>query len=142
VANLVTSFRQALAADLALRFPDAEVLSGPRSGKSADRERIAVFWPGTRELQGRVVVGEASMIVRYWPPRPKVRGETTSTPDPGGLEQAAWDLQTFLRTKQTSYGSSGAWFCRLVSVTPDYDPDEWGVEAVVAVQFDNPAVVA
>jgi hypothetical protein len=142
MTNLVTDFREALVADLQLEFPDADVLSGIRTGKAVDRAKIAVFWPGTREMQGRVVVGEARIVVRYWPVSAKVRDQSTAgVRDPGELEQAAWDLQTFLQTKQTSYGASGAWFCRLVSVEPDYDPDEWGVEAVIAVMFDNPAVI-
>jgi hypothetical protein len=73
---------------------------------------------------------------------PKVRDDTAGgVRDPSELEQAAWDLQTFLQGKQVSYGSTGAWFCRLRSVTPDYDPEEWGVEAKVVVMFDNPAVI-
>lgn len=142
MANLVTSFRQALEADLRAQYPTAEVLSGPRTGKSKDKPRIAVFWPGSTELPGRVVVGETRLVIRYWPSRPQIRGEQTQVPDPGELEQAGWDLQTFLQTKQKSYAATGAWFTRLLSVEPDYDPDEWGVEAVLLVQFDNPAVIA
>lgn len=142
MANLISTFRAALVADLALRFPDAEILSGPRAGRSRDKARLAVFWPGSAEQQGRVDVGEARMLVRYWPPSPRVANTSESgTPDPTDLEQAGFDLQDFLQTKQTSYSSSGAWFSRLVSVTPDYDPEEWGVEAVITLWFTNPAVI-
>jgi hypothetical protein len=140
MANLVTSWRQALAADLAVQFPNAEMEAGHRTGTSRDKDRIAVFWPGLGEQQGRVVVGEAQLIVRYWPKNPMVR-DAGSPMSPSELEQAAWDLADFLQTKQTSYSATGVWFCRLVSCRPDYDPDEWGVEAIVVAQFTNPAVV-
>jgi hypothetical protein len=139
--NLISSFRAALVADLAAQFPSAEVLSGPREGRSVDKDRIAVFWPGSAEQSGRVQVGEATIVVRYWPATPKVRDQAVDgVRDPSPLEQAAWDLQDFLQTKQTAYSATGAWFCRLVSVQPDYDPDEWGVQAVITLQFLNPAV--
>jgi hypothetical protein len=143
VTNLAGSFREALAADLALEFPDADVFQGIRVGKAVDRAKLCVFWAGSQEVSATVVVGEARVVVRYWPVSAKVRDDQTGgVRDPGELEQAAWDLQTFLQTKQTSYGASGAWFCRLQSVTPDYDPEEWGVEATLLLQFDNPAVIA
>jgi hypothetical protein len=143
VANLVGSFRAALAADLALRFPDAEVYQGERTGAATDRAKVAVVWAGFGEQGDQVVVGESRILVRYWPASPKVANDTDGgVRDPGELEQAAWDLATFLQTKQVSYGATGAWFCRLTTVTPDYDPAEWGVEAEVVVMFDNPAVIA
>ena len=140
--NLITSLREALVADLLVEFPDAEVLSGVRSGKAVDKERLCVFWPGFGELGGRVVVGEARLHIRYWPVSPKVRDDAPSgVRDPGPLEQAAWDLAQLLQSKQTSYDATGAWFVRLVSCEPDYDPDEWGVEAIVSTMFSNPAVL-
>lgn len=140
MSNLVSSLRAALVADLAAQFPSAEVLSGPRSGVSHDKTRIAVFWPGFAEMPSRVVVGEAMLLIRYWPRRPKERN-AVSPPNPTELEQAGWDLADFLQTKQRSYSATGAWFVRVVSVTPNYDPDEWRVEAVLRAQFSNPAVV-
>lgn len=143
MANLVGSFREALAADLALQFPDAAVVQGERSGKAVDRPVVAVVWAGFGEQADQVVVGEARVLVRYWPVSPKLRDDAPGgVRDPGELEQAAWDIATFLRSKQTAYSSTGAWYSRLRGVTPDYDPEEWGVEAELLVVFDNPAVIA
>lgn len=138
--NLITSWRQAVAAHLAAQFPTAEMEVGNRTGTSRDKIRIGVHWPGTTEDSGQIVVGQATLIIRYWPANPKVR-DNGSPPDPAELEQAAYDLQDFLQTKQHAYDAAGVWFCRLVSVTPDYDPEEWGVEAVLAANFTNPAVI-
>lgn len=141
--SVVTDVRQALAADLELAFPDADVLQGERVGKAVDREKLCVFWPGMQEVGGRVNVGEATLIVRYWPKSPKVRDDSASgVRDPGPLEDAAWRLSEFLQTKQTAYTAQGAWFVRMRSCRPDYDPDEWGVEATLTLMFDNPAVLA
>lgn len=142
MTNLVGSFRQALAADLQLRFPDAEVQQGERSGKATDIAKLAVFWAGSAEESGRVVVGQARVMVRYWPPTPRLRDDAPNgARDPSELEQAGWDLQDFLQTKQKAYLSTGTWFCRLTRVTPDYDPAEWGVEAEILLMFNNPAVI-
>lgn len=140
MANLISTWREAVAADLAAQFPRADVKSGERAGVSRDKARINVFWPGTTEDSGQVVVGRASLIIRYWPQRSK-QPDAAAPADPTDLEQAAFDLQDFLQTKQHGYDSAGVWFCRLVSVTPDYDPAEWGVEAVLEAQFTNPAVI-
>jgi hypothetical protein len=141
--NLISDFRTALVADLVTEFPTAEVLQGPRVGRSVDKPRITVFWAGSQEQSGLVAVGEATVIVRYWPASPKVADQSPSgVRDPGELEQAAWDLQAFLETKQTAYGATGTWVCRLTDVQPDYDPEEWGVEARIVLQFDNPATHA
>ena len=140
--NLIGSFRAALAADLALRFPDADIHQGERSGKAVDRAKLAVFWAGSSEQDGRVVVGEARMVVRYWPVTAKLVDDAPAgVRDPSELEQAGFDLQDFLQAKQVSYSTTGAWFCRLTRVTPDYDPDEWGVEAELVLWFTNPAVI-
>lgn len=138
MANLVSTWRAAVVADLATQFPLADVRSGERTGVSRDKARISVHWPGSNEVSGEVVVGQANLIIRYWPQRSK-QMETVSPSDPTDLEQAAYDLQDFLQTKQTAY--TGVWYCRLVSVTPDYDSDEWGVEAILTAQFTNPAVI-
>lgn len=141
MTNLVTDLRAAIQADLALAFPDAEVTGGARVGKAVDRPKICVFWPGYRE-RDTVVVGEAQLKVRYWPVSAKLRDDAPSgVRDPGELEQAGIDLAEFFQGKQTAYDTTGAWFVRLVSVEPDYDPDEWGVEATVVTMFSNPAVL-
>lgn len=141
--NLISDFRVALAADLATQFPTAEIHQGVRVGKSLDKPRIAFFWTGTAEESGRVAVANAEFRVRYWPVSARVADQSPSgVRDPGELEQAAWDLQTFLEGKQTSYGATGLWFFRLVEVQPDYDPEEWGVEARLLLFFDNPATHA
>lgn len=141
MANLITDWRVALRAHLVAAFPSAEIEDGERSGTSRDKDRIGVFWPGSGELRERVVVGQATLIVRYWKRNPKIR-DAGSPLSPAELEQAGWDLQTFFESKQTAYTAQGVWFCRLVSVTPDYDPEEWAVEAVITANFDNPAVLA
>lgn len=136
----LTAWRVALTAHLAAQYPSARVENGQRSGTSRDDPRIAVFWPGFNEQGGRVVVGEASLVIRYWPRNPKIR-DAGSPLDPSELEAAGLGLAEFLQTKQTAYSAQGVWFCRLVSCEPDYDPDEWAVEAIVVAQFTNPAVV-
>jgi hypothetical protein len=142
MANLLGSVRAAIAADLALRFPDAEVHQGDRTGRAVGTPMLAVAWAGFGEQGDRVVVGEAQFTVRYWPASPKVRDDAPAgVRDPSELEQAAWDLADFLQTKQTSYSSTGAWFIRQVRVLPDYDPEEWGVQADIIVMFSNPAVI-
>lgn len=142
MANLIGSFRQALAADLALRYPDADVYQGERSGKAKERAKAAVFFAGMGELSGRVVVGQGRVIVRYWPASPLLRDDAPGgVRDPSELETAAWDLADFLQTKQTAYGSTDVWFFRLVRVEADYDPEEWGVEAELLLMFENPAVI-
>lgn len=142
MANLITDLREALIADLRLEFPDAEVLAGARSGKAVDRAKLCVFWPGFNENGNRVVVGEARLIVRYWPVTSRLRDDAPAgVRDPSELEQAGLDLAAFLQTKQTAYNATGAWFVRLVSLEPDYDPEEWGVEATLVTMFSNPAVV-
>jgi len=141
VANLIGSFRLALGADLAVAFPEAELLYGERTGKAVDKARLSIHWAATTE-QSTVVVGQATFLVRYWPITAELRNDAPlDVRDPGELEQAAWDLQTFFKSKQTAYPSTGAWYSRLLRVTPDYDPDEWGVEAELLVVFNNPAVV-
>lgn len=139
----LTAYREALAADLALQFPDADVHQGPRSGKATQRAKVAVFWDEETELSGRVVVGTARMLVRYWPATAKVRDDAPAgVRDPSPLEQARTDLQSFLQGKQTAYPSTGVWFSRLVGVRADYDLEEWGVEGQLLLMFENPAVVA
>lgn len=142
MANLLGTFRAALAADLALRWPDADIHEGERTGKAAERAKLALVWAGFGEQGDAIVVGEARFLVRYWPASPKIRDDAPAgVRDPSELEQAAWDLADFLQTKQISYGASGAWYVRLTGVTPDYDPEEWGVEADLLVKFTNPAVI-
>lgn len=142
MANLLGTFRQALAADLAVEFPDADVSQGERTGAAKDRPKVAVVWTGLVEQSDAVVVGDARFLVRYWPVSPKVKDDAPGgVRDPSELEQAAWDLADFLQTKQTAYSASGAWYVRLTGVTPDYDPDEWGVEAELLLKFTNPAVI-
>lgn len=140
MANLLGSFRQQLAADLQLRFPDATVHQGERSGMAAETDMATVVWAGFGEQGDQVVVGEARFLVRYWPATAKVKADAPAgVRDPATLEQAAIDLAEFLQTKQTSY--TGVWYCRLVSVTPDYAAEEWGVEAELLVVCTNPAVI-
>lgn len=142
MANLIGSFREALAADLALRFPDAEVHQGERTGKAVQKPMLALAWAGTSEEGNEVVVATARFLVRYWPVSAVIRNDAPAgTRDPSELEQAAWDLAEFLQTKQKSYSSTGAWHSRMLGVTPNYDPEEWGVEAELIVQFTNPAVI-
>lgn len=130
-----------LMADLAVAFDTAEVLEGERSGVSHDMDRIAVFDTGLEEMAGRVVVGQTRVHVRYWPARSRLPGDETPA-DPTVLTQAAHDLAAFLQAKQASYAATGVWFSRMLSCVTDRDPAEWGVEAIVLLQFDNPAVIA
>lgn len=139
----LTAYRVALAADLALEFPNADVLQGERSGKAADKAKVALFWDTETEVSSAVVVGQARLLVRYWPVSPKLTDDATAgVRDPTGLEAARDALQSFLQGKQTSYPSTGVWFSRLVAVRPDYDPEEWGVEGELLLMFTNAAVVA
>lgn len=139
--DVIGAFREALGADLVLEFPETEIHHGERTGKATDKAKLALFWTGTTE-QTEVVAAEARFFIRYWPITALLRDDAPSgTRDPAELEAAAFQLQDFLRSKQTGYPATGAWYSRLVRVTPDYDPEEWGVEAELLVVFDNPAVV-
>jgi hypothetical protein len=139
--DVVTAIRVAIGADLQVAFPEAEVVHGNRTGKAVDTAKLAIFWAGSTE-QSTVVVGEARFIVRYWPITAKLRDDAPSgVREPGELEAAAFALQDFFRSKQTGYPATGAWYSRLLRVTPDYDPEEWGVEAELLVVLNNPAVV-
>jgi hypothetical protein len=141
MANPVSTLRAAIAADLALQFPNADVYSGPREGKAVDRDKIAVFWTGTTELLPDVVVATPTLTIRYWPSQPRISDAAPGgVRDPSDLEQAAYDLADYLQTRQTSYSSS-VWFVRVVAIVPDYDPDEWVVEASVVASMMNPAVI-
>jgi hypothetical protein len=127
VSTLLTSWRAALVAHLETAFPNAEVISGRRAGVSRDLDRLCVFWPGWQEDAADVYFARPSMIVRYWPARSK---QPTDNPnDPGQLEQAAIDLMTSLETVQKPGDLVPNLYCRVARVTPDYDPEEWGVEA-------------
>lgn len=139
----LTSYRQQLAADLALEFPDADVLQGERTGKATDRAKVAVFVGDEGELGDSVVVGQAEMFVRYWPKSPKIRDDAPSgVRDPSELEAARVALQAFLQTKQKAYPATGVWFSRMTSISTDSDPEEWGVEARLILMFSNPAVLS
>lgn len=141
MADLIGPFRLALCADLAVEFPNTEIHQGERTGKATDNPKLAVFWSGTTE-QTEVVAAEARYLIRYWPVTASIRDDAPSgTRDPAELEAAAFQLQAFCQTRQTSYQSTGAWYSRLLRVTPDYDPEEWGVEAELLVVFNNPSVV-
>ena len=138
----MTGFLDALKADLEAAFPSAEVYRGERTGKAVDKPKLCVFWSGSGELAGRVQVGEAQVLVRYWPVTSKLRDQAVDgVRDPSELEQAGYDLQRALEAKQTAYGANGIWFVRLTSVEVDYDPDEWGVQATLTTQFRNPATL-
>lgn len=141
MADLV-AWRNALTTDLAVAFPDTDILNGERSGKATDRAKLTVFWAGDSEAGNNVVVGEARFFVRYWPVTAKLRDDAPAgVRNPNELETAKLELQDFLQSKQVSYPSTGVWFSRLVRVAPDYDPDEWGVEGELVLMFSNPAVI-
>jgi hypothetical protein len=142
MANIVSDVCDQLAADLALAFPRCDVSRGARTGYAVDRAKACVFWPGFNELGSAVVVGQYQIIVRYWPVTAKLRNDAPAgVRDPSELEQAALDLAAFLQGKQTAYSDAGAWFIRMQGVQPDYDPEEWGVEARIVLMADNPAVL-
>jgi hypothetical protein len=141
--NPISTLRDALQTDLAAQFPAAEVLSGTRESRSVDKDRISLLWVGATELPGDVVVSSDQFAIRFYPGSPKLRPQAAATSgarDPEELEQAAFDLQDYLQTRQVSYPSA-VWFLRVISVTPNYDPEEWYVEASVLAQRSNPAVL-
>lgn len=141
MADLV-AFEAAVAADLALQFPDAEIHRGERTGKATENPKLAIFWAGDSEQDGRVAVGQARYIVRYWPTTAKIRNDAPAgVRDTSQLQEAKLELQQFFQEKQTAYLATGVWFNRLTRVTPDYDPDEWGVEGELTLWFNNPAAV-
>jgi hypothetical protein len=142
VANPISTFRDLLETDLAAHFPNAEVHSGTRDSRAVDKDRITVLWEGTGELLSDVVTATAQLSVRFYPGSPKLRPQASATSgvrDPQELEQAAYDLQDYLQTKQTAYSSM--WFVRVTAVTPNYDPEEWYVQATLLAQYLNPAVI-
>lgn len=141
MANLITSWREALVSYLTVEFPDAEVLSGERSGVSRDKPRISVFMPadGLKQFDRDGAMATVVMIVRYWPKRGK-QPAPGSPVDPTGLEQAVWDLATALEPVRSSgLSTSDDLTFEVSSIEPDYDPDEWGVEATLVGWTSNPA---
>jgi hypothetical protein len=144
--DVLTDWRNALVTELRLAFPDAEVMSGPRTGVSRDKARIAVFAPPEPmgHLSDRVVVATSRMWIRYWPPRSEQPPAQTdwNGEDMSELEAAKTALEAFLRPRQASLGVTNLWFFLVDSITIDPDPEEWGVEARLTGQGDNLAATA
>jgi hypothetical protein len=137
-ADLLNAWAAALIAYLKLEFPEAEVIDGERSGVSRDKDRLCVFWPGSQE-DGNVNYSHESMVIRFWPARSK---QPTDNPDdPTPLRKAGMDLRIALQAVQTPGSLVADLYCRLVSVQPDYDPQEWGIEAVLYSWTLNPATL-
>lgn len=138
---MVSEWREAVVEHLASAFPDAEVLSGRRAGVSRDRDRIAVFWPGWRASQRDYTLATPSLTIRYWPARSK-QPSTTSPPDPAVLEDAGVALMLAFRNTRKAGDFVDGLACWLDEVAPDYDDEEWKVEAVLKAVALNPAVAA
>jgi len=136
--SLLTPWRQAVVAFLEEAFPEAEVTSGPRSGVSRDLDRISVFWPIWKE-DANPNYARPTLIVRFWPARSKQPVENPD--DPTALEQAADELLAAFETVQKPGQLVDGLYCRLVDVTPDYDPNEWGLEGTLAAWTLNPATL-
>lgn len=136
--DLITHWREALVTYLTAQFPDAKVKSGERSGVSRSEELIAVFWPGWQE-DSNPNYARPTMVVRMWPGRSK---QPTKNPDdPTPLEQAAMRLMIALQAVDKPGDLVDNLYCRLASVQPDYDPKEWGIEAVLVSWTINPATL-
>jgi len=141
MSNLISDWRTALVARLQTSFPDAEVLSGQRADDvSRDKDRIAVFWPGTPEAS-EVNFVNPKMTIRYWAKRPKTTLKDVPHDD-GPLEQAAWDLALALQPvlakllNDTDPAYPGFYF-RVVQIVPVRD--EFAVEAQLVGTWKNPA---
>lgn len=144
--DVLTDWRQALVDELKLSFPEAEVMSGPRTGVSRDRDRITVFAAPEPmgHLGDRIVVATPRMIVRYWPARSEQPPEDDdwNGEDMTPLESAKTALELFLRDRQASLGVTNLWFYLVDSVLIDPDPEEWGVEARLTGQGANLAATS
>lgn len=143
-SNLITDWRNALVALLKTKFPDAEVISGDRvDGPSRDKQRIAVFWPGTPE-SAEVNFINPRMTIRLWTPHPKVLQKPVPADDTP-LEQASWDLAlalqpvlvTLLNDTEPAY--KGFYF-RCAQIVPVRD--EFAIEAHLLGLWKNPAFLA
>lgn len=143
MANILSSWRSALVSALATQFPNADVGTGVRVGVSRDKDRIRVFADPVEQghLGDRIVVGTPRLIVRYWKQQ-SIQPPPDTPADPTELEQARFDLETFLETKQASLGVSGLWFFQIESVKIDEDPNEWGIEAKLVGFTKNYAAIA
>jgi hypothetical protein len=140
--SIITLWRQALVAFLEEAFSDedVEVISGPRSGVSRDKVRIAVFWPGWQEDSGNPNFARPTMKIRFWPDRSK---QPAADPkDPAPLEQAATDLMAALQTVQKPGDLVDGLYCRVATIVADDDPNEWGIEATLVSWTINPATIA
>lgn len=140
MANLLSSWRRAVAEHLEQAFPDFVVYSGYRTGQHRDLSVIAVFSPGLAERAANVQVAELRLAVRAWPKVvPATGGEAPLDPEP--LEELALRLEQALQTAQTTLATAdGIWYTRLQRVEIDYE--EWGCQATLTAWADNPAVLA
>lgn len=141
MANLISTWRLALVSYLTTEFPNADVLSGERTGVSRDKPRICVFMPtdGLKQFERDGAMATVVMVVRYWPKRGK-QPQPGSPLDPTDLEQAVWDLATSLeQVRSSGLSTSDDLTFEVPSIEPDYDPDEWGVEATLVGWTRNPA---
>lgn len=139
MANLISDWRDAIVTVLEAAFPNAEIVSGDRSGVPA-RELIAVFFDGYQRQPGRAAVAEPKLVIRYWPVSHRLPGRTPR--DPAELEQASVDLMLALEPVQATLAVDDLWYFMVDSVRPDYDPDEWGIEARLTGYAKNIAAVA
>lgn len=139
--NLITDWRTALVTLLDAAFPNAEVLSGQRADEiSRDKDRIAVFWPGTPE-SSEVNFINPRMTIRFWAKHEKTKLKPVPADD-GPLEQAAWDLATTLQPVlasllNTTTPAYPGFYFRVVQIAPVRD--EFAIEAQLLGLWKNPA---
>lgn len=142
MANLITDFREAVEARLAVSFPDIEIVGGERTGVNRGDVPIAcVFLPaeGLKRFERDGAMANIVLVVRYWPARSKLLTED-SPRSPAELEQAVWDLASCLEpVRATLPGVSSRLTFEIPSFEPDYDPAEWGVEVTLLGWTSNPA---
>ena len=137
--NLLTDARVAIIEKLAAAFPSARIVSGERAAGATSSPTIAVHIEGYRRQPSRAVVAIPVLIIRYWPARDRL--PKTDPRDPTALEQACSDLMLALEPHQGSLEVPDLWYFLVDSVVPDYDPEEWGVEARLTLFTKNIAGV-
>jgi hypothetical protein len=142
MSNVLTEWRQAVAAQLAANLQDGTftVLAGERDGLSRDRKLACVFAPAVQTDGSNVSFARPVLTVRAWVPIPKTPAPTEPR-DPEPVEQLMIDLAQCLQQIQTPALPSAifGFYFFVTQIRPDYE--DFGVEATLQGWTGNPAVL-
>jgi hypothetical protein len=129
---VIHDWREGVKTYLQSAFAAAEVVAGEREGVwRADKDLIAVWWPGWDELTRDIALASPTLTLRYFPARSKQPTDDQPT-DPAPLELAGDALlAAFDRASQAVGFFAADLSCRLARLRPNYDPAVWRVEGTL-----------